>query len=268
MRVETIADQLFYSTVLVSCQDDKSDSSWTGTGFLFGYRQNNKLIRFLVSNKHVFKDATRISMRINKGTSAPAGESFELELPTNFWGHPDSNVDVAVIDINEEFCNSKESCFCRFISKDIIPTEKQLQNLDSLEDITFFGCPNGLYDEVNCLPIARTGVTVTPPMVDYKGRSVFLIDASVFPGSSGSPVFILNSGSYCAGNSICLGNRIYFLGVLAASEVQPSLYDTFSVPTSSKLKTAVAQYIDLGIVYKARTVIETIENYLNSRTPS
>lgn len=268
MRVETIADQLFYSTVLVTCQDDKSGSPWTGTGFLFRYDQNNKPLIFLVSNKHVFKDATRISIRINKGASAPAGESFELELPTSFWGHPDSEVDVAVIDINEEFCNSKESCFCRFISKDIIPTEEQLRNLDSLENITFFGCPNGLYDEVNCLPIARTGVTATPPMVDHKGMPVFLIDASVFPGSSGSPVFILNSGSYHVGNSIYLGSRIYFLGVLAASQIQPSLYDIFSVPTSSKLKTAVAQYIDLGIVYKAKTVIETIESYLNSRIPS
>lgn len=268
MRVETIADQLFYSTVLVSCQDDKSDSSWTGTGFLFGYRQNNKLIRFLVSNKHVFKDATRISMRINKGTSAPAGKSFELELPTSFWGHPDADVDVAVIDINEEFRNSKEPCFCRFISKDIIPTEKQIQNLDSLESITFFGCPNGLYDEVNSLPIARTGVTATPPMVDHNGKPVFLIDASVFPGSSGSPVFILNSGSFHEGHTVYIGDRIYFLGVLAASKIRPFLYNTYSVPASSKLKTAVAQYIDLGIVYKAKTVVETIESYLNSRTPS
>jgi hypothetical protein len=44
------------------------------------------------------------------------------------------------------------------------------------------------------LPISprffRRGMTATPPQLDYCGRPTFLIDASVFGGSSGSPVFL------------------------------------------------------------------------------
>jgi len=52
--------------------------------------------------------------------------------------------------------------------------------------------------------------------VDYLGLPAFLIDAAVFPGSSGSPVFLLDRGMYQnrTGGTV-VGSRVMLLGVLA-----------------------------------------------------
>lgn len=267
MRVESATDKLFYSTVPVICRDTKGDVVSKGTGLLFNYKRDNEDFRFLVSNKHVFNGGPKISILINKGSNGPLGESFELELSSAFHGHPDPSVDVAIIAIDKDLCNSEEPYFCHFVSEEVIPTEEQLNKLDSIESVVFIGCPNGLYDSFNSLPIARTGTTATPLMVDYQGAPTFLVDASVFPGSSGSPVFILNLGFYREGNSCYMGkNRIYFLGIIGSVKIKQTNYPTIPVPTSFALVTPVHDYLDLGIVYKSRTIIETIRDYLKQRT--
>lgn len=76
----------------------------------------------------------------------------------------------------------------------MIPNEEQIKQMDAIEPITFIGYPNGIWDSTNLLPVARRGTTASPIEVDFEGSPRFLIDASVFGGSSGSPVFILNQG--------------------------------------------------------------------------
>mgnify|MGYP003291781313 CR=1 FL=1 len=46
------------------------------------------------------------------------------------------------------------------------------------------------YDKKNNLPLVRTGTIASHPRKDFNGLPQFVIDAQVFPGSSGSPVFI------------------------------------------------------------------------------
>ncbi|MFR3321383.1 MAG: hypothetical protein ACLTSZ_09905 [Lachnospiraceae bacterium] len=84
--------------------------------------------------------------------------------------------------------------------------EEQIEYFAAIEDITFIGYPSGLYDSVNKLPIIRQGITATPIWNQFNGENVFLIDAGVFPGSSGSPVFIYNHGSYPTKDGIAIGD--------------------------------------------------------------
>jgi len=58
------------------------------------------------------------------------------------------------------------------------------------------GYPVGIWDSANNMPVIRRGITATHPGKDYEGKSEFMIDAACFPGSSGSPVFLFNLGSY------------------------------------------------------------------------
>ncbi|MFT3756084.1 MAG: hypothetical protein QM769_09065 [Pseudoxanthomonas sp.] len=74
----------------------------------------------------------------------------------------------------------------------MIPTPQQVTKLDAAESVTFISYPNGVWDSKNLLPVARRGTTASPIEVDFEGTPRFLIDASVFGGSSGSPAFILN----------------------------------------------------------------------------
>lgn len=69
------------------------------------------------------------------------------------------------------------------------------------------GYPNGLWDSQNNLPIIRRGITATSVKKDYNGKKEFLIDAAVFPGSSGSPVFIFNEGSYSVPGGFSNGHQ-------------------------------------------------------------
>lgn len=78
------------------------------------------------------------------------------------------------------------------------------------------GYPNGLWDDINNLPIVRSGLTATPIKYDYRGRKEFLIDSACFPGSSGSPVFIYNEGSFSTSTGITLGSRFFLAGIMYA----------------------------------------------------
>jgi hypothetical protein len=137
----------------------------------------------------------------------------------------------------------------------------QEQELDAIEEVVFIGYPNGLFDTMNYLPILRTGTTATPIAVDYRGAPAFLIDASVFPGSSGSPVFIANRGTYFTrGGNITVGTRVICLGVLAAVHTRQVQGAVGVLP--SRLVAAFDEPMDLGIVYKARCIDECVQPFL------
>jgi hypothetical protein len=140
--------------------------------------------------------------------------------------------------------------------------------LDALEPVTFIGYPNGIWDSKNLLPIARRGMTASPISVDFENTPRFLIDASVFGGSSGSPVFLLNQGVYTdkTGGTI-IGSRLLFVGVIAAVFFRTQFNQVVAVPIPTQVQPMVQQQemIDLGIVFKARTVIETVEAFLKAK---
>jgi hypothetical protein len=186
-------------------------------------------------------------------------------------GHPDDSVDIAVCPLAGilEELKSKHGfdMFFRTVSSSHIPNDEATASLNSIEDVTFVGYPNGVWDSKNYLPIARKGTTASPMEVDFENSPRFLIDASVFGGSSGSPVFILNDGVYSdrTGNAF-VGKRFYFVGVVSAVFFKTQMNDLVARPIPTTIIAAVQQQemIDLGIVFKARTVTETIEAALRS----
>lgn len=98
-----------------------------------------------------------------------------------------------------------------------IPDRDRLDKIDALESVTFVGYPNGIWDKANLLPVARRGATASPLAIDFENTPCFLIDASVFGGSSGSPVFLLSLGIYSdKSGATTIGSRCLFLGVVAA----------------------------------------------------
>jgi hypothetical protein len=62
--------------------------------------------------------------------------------------------------------------------------------LHPAQQVLFVGYPNGIRDRMHNLPVARGGLLASLPTVDFDGEPDFLIDAKVWPGSSGSPVFV------------------------------------------------------------------------------
>jgi len=111
-------------------------------------------------------------------------------------------------------------------------------------------------------------MTATPLAVAFEKTPRFLIDASVFGGSSGSPVFLLNQGMYCdkSGNTN-IGSRCFFVGVIASVFFRRQYNQIVSVPIPTQTQPMAAQQemIDLGIVFKARTVVEAVEAFLKAK---
>jgi hypothetical protein len=81
-------------------------------------------------------------------------------------------------------------------------------------------------------------------------------------------VFILNQGSWgTKGGGLVAGNRLMFVGVIAAVFFRTHLNQIIPVPIPTQVQPMAQQQemIDLGIVFKARTVVETIEAFLKAR---
>lgn len=267
MQVETLLEQLFFTTVFIGTRyaDGRTGS---GTGFIYNVETGeNQFASFVVTNKHVIEAAASAQVRFIAGkdsafTAPLLGQvkSVDVPDPANvFTGHPDDEIDVAVVPVTpwvNALHSSGEFVFYRGLTSGIALNSENVQALDALEEVTFVGYPNGLFDQVNFLPIARRGYTATPPSVDYGGKPTFLIDASVFPGSSGSPVLIAQTGSFAPrGGGLVAGQRVMLLGVVAA--VYQRTVPVMQVPT--RMTAVVQDAIDIGIVYKAEAIDETVD---------
>ena len=190
----------------------------------------------------------------------------------SFWEkHPDDDIDIAAMIITNKLRddvkkNTNSEIFYVRIPDSIIPSEDTIkEQVDAIEDIIFVGYPTGIYDKKNLIPIARKGITATPIFLDYEGKPQFLIDGAVFPGSSGSPVFICNLGGYSTrGKGFTVGNRVLFLGILSAAHKYSNNIEYQQVPTVKVPDLFSTQFSNLGIVYKSKLIIELIENIIKN----
>ncbi|WP_083440815.1 trypsin-like peptidase domain-containing protein [Aquincola tertiaricarbonis] len=276
MKVDSLAENLFFTTVRIDTVASNG-AQGSGTGFLFVYKLgDDKHAPFVVTNKHVVNGMQRGSLTFHqrKGDEPNLGTGFRLDVENwaNFWfGHPSPNVDIAITPFlpleSHIKLNNSVDLFYRFIDSGMLPTKEQEEQFDAIESVTFIGYPNGIWDSRNLLPVARRGTTASPMSIDFEGTPRFVIDASVFGGSSGSPVFVLNQGMITdkRGNSI-IGSRVLFVGVVTAVFFRTQLNQIIAVPvpTQTRPMTEQQEMIDLGLVFKARTVVETVEAFIKA----
>lgn len=273
MNLEKIGTQLLYSTIRLEAETPSGVS--TGTGFVFSVERGEKTYPFVVTNKHVINGASVGSFFFTvKENDAPVvGKRHEVTIAdfgSAWFGHPDPGVDISVmplVPILEHMQAQGVEAYFKMVPESAIPTDEQLTDLDALEDIVFVGYPNGVYDAHNLLPIVRKGTTATPVFVDFNGDKVFLIDASVFPGSSGSPVMLVNEGWFTQGNTLQAGARFHFLGVIASVliRLEQGAVEFVDIPTAQQQIATMQQMIDLGVVFKANTVLEACQGFMKSR---
>ena len=246
----------------------------TGTSFVVRHEWigesdgETKVGAFLVTNKHIVGESRSGTVLLTVVESDGDRHPETFEIPEGVWahwcGHPDDDIDVCVLPFSLYLNSLPEDVpkidYLWFDSR-LAPSEEVSLEIGLIEDVLFVGYPNGLYDATNNLPLARRGATATPCTVDYEGRPVFLIDASVFPGSSGSPVFLFNLGGWRSNEALVAGDRLVFLGVLASTfyRNEEGLIELRESPISLRPHLTIRQMIDIGVVYKSRTVVETIE---------
>lgn len=270
MRSETQSEQLFFTTVYLTGKS--LNESWTGTGFIIQYETNVGTVPILVTNKHLVSGVSEFSIRFIQSSDNGQPSQISTEMTIEEFGdsswvdHPNPEVDIAVMFLSPVINHLQslgKTPYYVALPPELMLTKQQSEDLDALENVTFIGYPNGMWDETNCLPIARRGQTATPVQVDYLGNPSFLIDASVFGGSSGSPVFLLDRGVYPdrSGNATA-GNRLALLGIVAAVYQKRESGDIVEIAT--KKVAFFNQVLNLGIVYKASAIQECVYQLLDS----
>ena len=285
----SIENILTYCVVRIEAKETRQ----CGTGFFYkiGFGGSNNLTKlYIVTNKHVIEGADTIKFVI---TTAPNIEApnrlgqfdgqthIAVDMPlgkTNYYGivsdtvipHPDAQVDLILIDVTvpvgKHFATTKLRIV--FLDRTWLHSESD-RALRAIETVKVVGYPNGVWDAFNNAPIARTGSTATHPLARFDGRSNFLIDAAVFGGSSGSPVFsfespmyLLTEGGYAPGTKAFLLGILWGVyekdtkGALLIEEIPAATAPTPSVKTSLNLGVAMhaSHLLDMEEVISSASV--------------
>ena len=110
--------------------------------------------------------------------------------------HPNERVDVAAIDVSKSivdevspnmalgFAYAAPFCFSR---RYLARSNRAIQ-IQVSSDVIVVGYPRGFYDKTNLFPIVKSGIVASKWGAEFHGDPCFLIDAKLFPGSSGSVV--------------------------------------------------------------------------------
>lgn len=260
-------DELAYNTVRIFSETETGEFS-TGTGFFFMFERNeNEVLPLLITNKHVITNAKKgkISLTLMDNSGNPDLKNIEHLEIDNFeklWiDHPDENIDLCCLPfgpIIEHLRKKNKDVFFKCINKKMLPSEEDIKFISNAENIIMVGYPNGLWDEVNNAPIFRTGTLASDFRLNWNGKDEFLIDAACFPGSSGSPIYLYNKGSYRIGSTTHMKDRIKFLGILYAGPqytVQGQIKIT-PIATQQTLTAVTNIPNNLGFVIKSNKILD------------
>jgi hypothetical protein len=229
----------------------------------------------LVTNKHVLPPEgaeCNIAMRVTT-TSGGTPSTKTIDLPIvgpdgkylNTVRMHDTN-DVAAVSVTRAIVEN--NILPEFVSTTLIGTKDKLKNAGVLvgDEVYILGYPAGLFDKRNAYPIWRIGIIATNPLLGYAFPDAlqkiwklpayvdgFLIDAQIYPGSSGSIVVVKpRIISFDSPSGIALGGLssfIYVLGIV--SDSIPIIDNNLKVVTR----------MGLGVVQSADALNATIEAF-------
>jgi hypothetical protein len=220
----------------------------------------------LVTNKHVVEGASEVSVHVQTRASQGnviLGDTVQVQMTLEgdrFFSPHDSDVDIAIIPFGQVLLNFKDQHpdrepFWRCLPVSEFPSNDEYASLDALEEVFFIGHPDGRWDEVNRTPIFRRGITATPAIIDWEGRSEFLIDASVFPGSSGSPVFVARTTTFLQNSKLIKEQLAIFAGIVTKYNQRTHGFEVFELPYE------IEESIDLGVVTNVAAIKRALDSY-------
>lgn len=256
-----LLEQLMNSVVRIEAHLSNGTSA-TGSGFAYNFaiQEDGTHIPAIVTNKHVLEGAESVSLPISTQPEGSPDDKFEIvtySIDNNVLNHPDDDIDLCAIlagPIHGYFRSKSLNPSLIHLDKSITANSNEIAQLLPLEEVTMIGYPNGIWDSTNNGSIARRGIIATTPADDYLGKKQFVVDMACFPGSSGSPIFLANFGSYADRNgNISMGTRIKLIGILYAGPQHTATGDIVVVPVPTNNRPLATTSIpnNLGYVIKS-----------------
>ena len=192
----------FYQNAIVALGESSEDGkvNFHSTGFLYGWPtgdvndQGQVLQRnFLVTNRHVFMGAQSRNATLQARFNTIANQSSNIypidPADVNWTVHPQA--DIAVLSINAQLLMN-EGINYRTIQRDEHTfTREQLssKSIGEGDGVFTMGFPLGIAGDERNYVIVRQGIIASIQPWFSGTDSTFLVDASIYPGNSGGPVF-------------------------------------------------------------------------------
>lgn len=261
MKPISISERMMFNTVRLVASDRSS-----GTGYFYNFMIDNKIVPVIITNKHVVNynsnETMTFYLHLRNGENE-SNESYQVTLTLNWIFHSKKDLCFCFVNPVFEFVKKQtgKDVFYIAIDETILPSQKMLEELSALEELVMVGYPIGLWDRNNNFPIFRKGYTASHPAIDFNESGIGLVDMACFPGSSGSPIYILNEGGYKdkVGNLNWGQSRIIFIGTLFSGPI----YDATGklvvtdIPTSNQVvESHTGIMVNLGYYIKSSEILE------------
>lgn len=268
MKLLSISEKLLYATIQIKCYRNKRQQISLGTGFIYGFcKQDDLYYAFLVTNRHVVENAEECELLFHLANEdgSPSSRNINCIVQGNFSSqcifHPNPNIDLAIFNISQlfhEFESKGQRVFYSYLDSSLIPSEKDIESFSAIEDIIMIGYPNGVRDTKNNFPIIRKGITATSYFINFDGEKKFLGDIACYPGSSGSPVVILQEGfaKDRYGNVSIGRNKIFLLGINSSVYLNSITGNVVYSTEINNLKTNIGVPNNLAIIIKAENLMD------------
>jgi len=245
-----------------------------GTGVFLAQNNEKETLAFLFTNYHVLTghspdspniyEGDKIQFIIHEDTNNPrliriitmplfTKSNIPIWLKSNKY----PNADVSAIWL--------PAIIFHDIIANVITTKSFDKNMIKrpTSKITIVGYPYNFFDTTNYLPIYKTGNIASEPDIDFSGNPYFLVDASIFPGMSGSPVFLISDGAWLDKDGNMKGGyEREFLGIFSSGQIHKEFLLLQKVMNNQPL-IGIEQTtsLELGFVWKTKVIKDIIEGF-------
>jgi len=282
----TLDDQFnTISTIITTSFQGKTSQ---GTGFFYHEQEKKDPSKkdgqwlaikklWLITNKHVL-----LSKDQNGTYQVPDSFTFHLRkingqniewFPVNLNSseikirskiHTNDIVDIAAIEILDlltDLIKDEKNKLTQWsaVSEENLPGQNKF-DIEVSDDAITIGYPKGFYDQSNLFPIVKSGIIASRWGANFNGNPYFLIDAKLFPGSSGSLVIsrpvnqIMNGGQIFTSKD----KQFAFLGVYSGEPFRQSAPIEFDDMTIIR-----KDGFNVGIVWYSHLVVDIVKNGKN-----
>ena len=255
--------------VAIGIEDPSGERKWAASEFLYGHyiadnEDGTKSYKvYLVTNRHVFENLSRIYLRFNPRTNEPAREYTLNLLNENgarlWFPHPNAEIDVAIIPINFNLLREHAIQAAYFQSDQHVANVDKLNELEITEgDFAYvLGFPMGLVGGERNTVIVRSGSIARIRDALVRANQEYLIDAFVFPGNSGRPVVSKPEALAIQGTKS--QNAAYLIGIVKS---YVSYQDVAISLQSKRPRVIFEENSGLAAVYPIDFIQEAIRGHL------
>lgn len=200
--------------------DDATATQWIGTGFIFGVEvatPENGIAPFLVTNQHILENDEIIVVKMNSSDELSANE-YEFDTANGrhiITVHPEG-LDVAVLPLPGNIMNADKADAYPLAAEHLLSIESAGNvGVSEGDGIFAIGFPMALVGyEDQIFPIVKQGcIARIQDWLSGRARHI-LIDANLFPGNSGGPVFLRPSLAAIEGTQS--NPNSYLIGMVSA----------------------------------------------------